>query len=190
MNIHRAFATFGLLSIGVFAVTLGPAFAAASPPAMQAATGAGSATTNPQMQGIDTEVRRIEQALPTLTRHEVMLQSNSLAGVTNVKWTKLHTYSSGTTVERMKLYPPAGSSQTEEFYYRGGKLIQVFREPNGADHEGHSPDAKGTRYYFDANGLFAVNDGRRTTTSLDAEQRAMGAKLQRESAAMLALAGK
>ncbi|MEO8748426.1 MAG: hypothetical protein ABI379_12335 [Rhodanobacter sp.] len=192
MKIHRALATTGMLSIAVFAFTLVPALAANSPPPMQATKAAQSndPAVATQMREIDAQVRKIEQALPTLARTEVMLKPGSLADVTEVKWSKLHAYASGNTIERLKVYPPAGSAKTEEFYYQDGSLILAFVEPNGAAHEGHSPEAKGTRYYFNANGLFANNDGKRTTTTPDAKQKAKGAKLQRESAALLGLSSK
>jgi hypothetical protein len=63
----------------------------------------------------------------------------------------------------------------------------VFHEPNGAGHEGHNPDAVGKRYYFNAQGLFAITENGRSRTTLDAADQAMGAKLQRVSAKLLAL---
>lgn len=192
MKIHRAIAMSSVLSFGVFALIAVPALAASGPQPMQVmhAAGSGTTTATMQMKDIDAQVRKVEQSLPTLTRHEVMLKPRSLAAVTDARWTRLHAYAKGDMVERLKVYPPAGSSKTEEFYYNDGKLIMVFQEPNGAAHEGHNADAQGTRYYFNANGLFAMRDGQRTTHSnqLDTKQKAMGAKLQRESSALLGLA--
>lgn len=183
MKKPHAFALTGALALGFCALPFASVHATA---AQDAAT-----STAPTTASIDGEVRRIEQALPTLKRKEVTLQPAALAGITETKWARLHAYGNDGQVERLKLYPPQGSAKTEEFYYQAGKLIHVFIEPNGAGHEGHDASAKGTRYYFNAGGLFAVGtDGATPNTRLDASQQAMGAKLVRESAALLALGAK
>ncbi|MEO8460045.1 MAG: hypothetical protein ABI451_05915 [Dokdonella sp.] len=143
-----------------------------------------------RVSAVDERVLEVEKDLPTLTRTEVMLAPASLGSVTDEKWAKLHAYSNGTSVERIKVYPSTGN-KTEEFYYDKGDLEMVFLEPNGASREGHDTHAEGTKYYFDANGLFAINVGGRMVQDIDLEAKAMGAKLQRESTALRnAAAGK
>lgn len=188
MKNPRISSGLALLSLAIAGLVASPAFAAGSVQAMPAGGGQSvAADSNMPLREIDTQVRSIEQALPDLTRHEVMLQPGDLAGITEAGWSKLHTYSRDAKVERLKVYAPAGQPKTEEFYYRDGQLIMVFHEPNGAGHEGHNPNAVGKRYYFNAQGLFAIDENGRNRTTLDADDQAMGAKLQRVSAKLLAL---
>jgi hypothetical protein len=118
---------------------------------------------------------------------EQMLSPDELKNVTNENWTKIHTYSDGADLKRMKLYPPAGSQRTEEFYYDDGKLVFVFLEANGAGKENHDQNATGDKYYFTDGKLIAATaaDGK----SLDvksAEAKRMSEKLQKESEAFRA----
>lgn len=113
------------------------------------------------MHKIDAEVSKIEVRRTKLTRKETMLNPDALVKVTDEKWTKINTYSDGTKIERLKVYPPAGSRKTEEFYYDNNQLVLVFIEPTGAGKVGHHANATGTKYYFDNKGLFAVmSDGK------------------------------
>jgi hypothetical protein len=136
-----------------------------------------------QVQAIDTYVRQTEDKVDRLTRKEVTLDANAIAKVTDEKWAKLHTYSDGDKVERLKVYPAAGS-KTEEFYYRDGQLVFAFIEPSGAGKHGHESDAKGTKYYFENGHLIAVaEDGKMGPVSEAA--RTMAEKITRESQAYL-----
>lgn len=138
---------------------------------------------NERLRKIDAEVGKIEVKMPRLTRKETMLNPDALVKVTDEKWTKIHTYSDGKKIERLKVYPSAGSRKTEEFYYDNNQLVLVFIEPTGAGKAGHHADATGTKYYFDNKGLFAVMSNGKTVGPLDDTTRAMGKKLQRESKA-------
>ena len=107
--------------------------------------------------------------------------------VTNENWTKIHTYSDGADLKRMKLYPTAGSQKTEEFYYRDGKPVFVFLEANGADKENHDQNATGDKYYFADGKLIAATaaDGKSIDVK-SAEAKKMSEKLQKESEAFRA----
>ncbi len=138
------------------------------------------------VEKINGQVAKVEGNISSLTRKEVMLKPDSLKGVTDEKWSKLHAYSDkGGTIRRLRVYPMKGSEKTEEFYYNKGNLMFVFLEKNGADKEGHDANAKGTKYYFDKSGLFAViePDGS-MMHDMDAKTKVMGEKLQRESKAL------
>lgn len=143
-----------------------------------------------RVRKIDAHVVKVEESLSKLTRKETMLKPDSLAKVTDEKWSKMHTYSDGSSLERLKVYPTSGSQKTEEFYYDNGNLVFVFVEAEGADKEGHDANAKGTKYYFGDKGLFAVvdSDGK-IVDPTEGKTPAMGEKLQRESKAFRA-AGK
>ena len=68
-----------------------------------------------KVSAIDTYVRSVEKNISSSQRKEQMLSPGDLKKVTNENWTKIHTYSDGTDLKRMKLYPTAGSQRTEEF---------------------------------------------------------------------------
>jgi hypothetical protein len=139
---------------------------------------------------IDARVTKVEERMSKLTRKETMLKPDALAKVTDEKWSKMHTYSDGAALERLKVYPTAGSQKTEEFYYDNDSLVFVFVEAEGAGKEGHDANAKGTKYYFSDKGLFAVMEsGGKMVDPTEDKTSAMGAKLQRESKAFRA-AGK
>lgn len=138
---------------------------------------------NERMRKIDAEVSKIEVRRLKLTRKETMLNPDALVKVTDEKWTKINTYSDGQKLERLKVYPLAGSRKTEEFYYDNNQLVLVFVEPTGAGKTGHHANATGTKYYFDNKGLFAVTADGKMVDPLDDHARAMGKKLQRESKA-------
>ena len=98
-----------------------------------------------------------------------MLSPDELKNVTNENWTKIHTYSDGADLKRMKLYPPAGSQRTEEFYYDDGTPVFVFLEANGAGKENHDQNATEDKYYFTDGKLIAATaaDGK----SIDVKKR-------------------
>ena len=81
-----------------------------------------------KVSAIEAYVRSVEKNISSSQRKEQMLSPDELKKVTNEDWTKIHTYSDGADLKRMKLYPPAGSQRTEEFYYRDGKPVFVFLE--------------------------------------------------------------
>jgi hypothetical protein len=147
----------------------------------KATTGSTSQEPNERMRKIDAEVTKVEEKMPKLTRKETTLKPGALVKATDEKWTKIHTYSDGKKIERLKVYPPAGSQKTEEFYYDNNQLVLVFIEPAGAGKAGHDTNAKGTKYYFHNKGLFAVMSDGKMIDPLDDKARAMGKKLQRES---------
>ena len=120
-------------------------------------------------------------------RKEQMLSPDELKNVTNENWTKIHTYSDGADLKRMKLYPPAGSQRTEEFYYHDGKPVFVFLEANGAGKENHDQNATGDKYYFTDGKLIAATaaDGKSIDVK-SAEAKKMSEKLQNESEAFRA----
>lgn len=135
---------------------------------------------------IDAHVKQVEGRLPQLTRKEATLNPDDLAQATDEKWNKIHTYADGKKIERLKVYPAAGSKKTEEFYYDNDRLVLVFIEPMGAGKEGHDSKAQGTKYYFDGMKMFAVMSDGKMVDSIDGKTRALGEKLQRESKAFRA----
>jgi hypothetical protein len=140
-----------------------------------------------KVTAIDAYVRSVEKNISSSQRKEQMLSPGDLKKVTNENWTKIHTYSDGADLKRMKLYPTAGSQKTEEFYYRDGKPIFVFLEANGADKENHDQNATGDKYYFADGKLIAATaaDGRSIDVK-SAEAKKMSEKLQKESEAFRA----
>jgi hypothetical protein len=84
------------------------------------------------VSAIDAYVRGVEKDAPSLTRKEAKLSEGELKTVTDEGWTKIHTYSDGAALKRMKMYPSGDSTKTEEFYYHDGKPVFVFLEENGA----------------------------------------------------------
>src|SRR6476646_5295221 len=69
-----------------------------------------------KVSAIDAYVRSVETNISSSQRKEQMLSPGELKNVTNENWTKIHTYSDGADLKRMKLYPTAGSQRTEELY--------------------------------------------------------------------------
>src|SRR6267142_282497 len=128
----------------------------------------------------DAYVRSVEQNISSSQRKEQMLSPGELKTVTNENWTKIHTYSDGTYLKRMKLYPPAGSQRTEEFYYRDGKPVFVFLEANGDGKENHDQNVTGDKYYFADGTLIAATtaDGKSIDVK-SAEAKKMSEKLQK-----------
>ena len=173
MKTRNIFAVLAVLSVGTLA---------ASAAEETKASGATGGVPEARVREIDAHVRSVEAKRTSLTRHETMLDPATLAKTTDEKWTKLHTYSDGKNVQRLKVYPTEGSQKTEEFYYDGNRLMFAFVEPKGVGNEGHDANAKGTKYYFDKNGLIAVATNGKLSAP-DEKARAMGEKLQRESKA-------
>ena len=140
-----------------------------------------------KVSATDAYVRSVEKNISSSQRKEQMLSPGELKNVTNENWTKIHTYSDGADLKRMKLYPPAGSQKTEEFYYRDGKPVFVFLEANGAGKENHDQNATGDKYYFADGKLIAATaaDGKSIDVK-SAEAKKMSEKLQKESEAFRA----
>ncbi|HEX3321432.1 MAG TPA: hypothetical protein VHR84_12070 [Terriglobales bacterium] len=142
-----------------------------------------------KVSAIEAYVRSVEKNISSSQRREQMLSPGELKNVTNENWTKIHTYSDGADLKRMKLYPPAGSQRTEEFYYHDGKPVFVFLEANGAGKENHDRNATGDKYYFTDGELIAATaaDGKSIDVK-SAEAKKMSEKLQKESEAFRATA--
>jgi hypothetical protein len=136
---------------------------------------------------IETYVRSVEKNISSSQRKEQVLSPGELKKVTNENWTKIHTYSDGADLKRMKLYPPAGSQRTEEFYYHDGKPVFVFLEANGAGKENHDQNATGDKYYFTDGKLIAATAANGKSIDVkSAEAKKMSEKLQKESEAFRA----
>ena len=135
-----------------------------------------------KVSATDTYVRSVEKNISSSQRKEQMLSPDQLKDITDENWTKIHTYSDGADLKRMKLYPTAGSQRTEEFYYRDGKPVFVFLEANGAGKENHDQNATGDKYYFANGELIAATaaDGKSIDVK-SAEAKKMSEKLQKES---------
>ena len=136
---------------------------------------------NGRIGEIDAYVRTEEKRLPQLTRKETVLEEGALAKASDEKWSKIHTYSDGGKVARLKVYPAGGGKKTEEFYYRNGQLVHVFIEPAGAGKRGYDAGARGEKYYFEKGKLLAAMEGGKMGGTGDSKTRAMAAKLKRES---------
>ncbi len=146
-----------------------------------------TASRQDKVAAIDGYVRSVEQSAKTYTRKEAELSPGELKKVTDEKWSKIHTYSDGAMLKRMKMYPAAGSTRTEEFYYHDGKPVFVFLEDNGVGKENHDANAVGQKFYF-ANGKLVEAlsaDGQALDTQIAATKR-MAKKLQKESTAFRA----
>ena len=140
-----------------------------------------------KVSAIEAYVRTVEKNISFSQRREQMLSPGEMENVTNENWTKIHTYSNGADLKRMKLYPPAGSQRTEEFYYHDGKPVFVFLEANGAGKENQDRNATGDKYYFTDGKLIAATatDGKSIDVK-SAEAKKMSEKLQKESEAFRA----
>lgn len=115
-------------------------------------------------------------------KKEVALTPELLKGITEAAWEKLHAYTDQGAVKRIKLYPGAGATKVEEFYFRDGQLVYVSDEPTGSE--------QAREQYFFANGqLIAAIESDGKLAPLDEAEKQKGAKLIAESAALLKLAG-
>ena len=179
------------LTVGCLAILTIATASAADPspkPTGDTAT-AKPASAGSGVQEIDIYVREVEKSASKLTRKEAMLSPDALKSVTDEKWTKVHTYSDGAKLKRMKVYPAAGSQKTEEFYYRNDQPVFVFVEANGAGKENHDANAKGDKYYF-ANGslVAAMHSDGKTMDVNSADAKKMADKLKKEAQAFRAAA--
>jgi hypothetical protein len=73
------------------------------------------ASASEKVSAIQAYVRSVEKNISSSQRKEQMLSPAELKKVTNENWTKIHTYSDGADLKRMKLYPPAGSQRQRSF---------------------------------------------------------------------------
>jgi hypothetical protein len=145
------------------------------------------ATMSDKVSAIDAYVRGVEKSASTLTRKEAKLSEDELKKVTDEKWAKIHTYSDGAALKRMKMYPSGDSKKTEEFYYHDGKPVFVFVEENGADKENHDANATGDKFYFaDGTLIGAISSDGKPMDMKSADVTKMSEKLKKESVAFRA----
>ena len=145
------------------------------------------ASTSDKVSAIDAYVRGVEKSAPSLTRKEAKLTDGELKEVTDEKWTKIHTYSDGAVLKRMKMYPGGDSKKTEEFYYHDGKPVFVFLEANGAGKENHDVNAVGDKFYFtDGTLIGGISSDGKAMDMKSADVMKMSTKLQKESTAFRA----
>ena len=104
------------------------------------------------MEKINQERTSIEARKNELTRHE--LSTKTLREQIKQKWSKLHYYSEGNEVVRVKTYPYDGiSTRTEEFYFNDGSLIFAIIQDQGLD-EGTAGETGDRKEYYYWNGQF------------------------------------
>ena len=145
------------------------------------------ASTSDKVDAINAYVRGVEKSAPSLTRKEAKLSDGELKTVTDEKWTKIHTYSDGAALKRMKMYPGGDSKKTEEFYYHDGKPVFVFLEENGSGKENHDANAVGDKFYFaDGTLIAAVSSDGKAMDMKSADVMKTSEKLQKESTAFRA----
>jgi hypothetical protein len=145
------------------------------------------ASMSDKVGAIDAYVRGVEKNVSSLTRKEAMLSEGELKKVTDEKWTKIHTYSDGAALKRMKMYPGGDSKKTEEFYYHDNKPVFVFLEENGVGKENHDVNAVGDKFYF-ADGILigAISSDGKAMDMKSADVMKKSDKLQKESTAFRA----
>ena len=142
------------------------------------------ATASDKIEAINAYVRGVEKSASSLTRKEAKLSDGELKNVTDEKWTKIHTYSDGADLKRLKTYPGGESKKTEEFYYHDGKPVFVFLEENGAGKENHDASAVGDKFYFaDGTLIGAISSNGKAMDVKSADVMKKSEKLQKESAA-------
>jgi len=145
------------------------------------------ASMSDKVTAIDAYVRGVEKSASSLTRKEATLSEGELKTVTDEKWMKIHTYSDGAALKRMKMYPGGDSKKTEEFYYHDNKPVFVFVEENGAGKENHDANAVGDKFYFaDGTLIAAMSSDGKALDMKSADVKKMSEKLQKESTAFRA----
>lgn len=117
-----------------------------------------------RIKTIEEYVKTIEAKLPkegtegtgdNLKRKETDISKETIKDLTDEKWANLHTYSDGNKVIRLKVYSAEGKKKTEEFYFLDDKPVYAFIENDGMGKKGDSSEAKGDKFYFGSEGLFA-----------------------------------
>jgi hypothetical protein len=142
------------------------------------------ASMSDKVTAIDAYVRGVEKSATSLTHKETKLSDGELKNATDEKWTKIHTYSDGAALKRMKMYPGSDSKKTEEFYYHDNKPVFVFVEENGAGKENHDANAVGDKFYFAGGTLIAaMSSNGKAMDMKSADVTKMSGKLQKESTA-------
>jgi len=174
------------MCVGLVAMMSGRGAEKAKNPSLAILSG-NKAGVSAKVSAIEVYVRSVEKNISSSQRKEQMLYPGELKNVTNENWTKIHSYSDGADLKRMKLYPPADSQRTEEFYYHDGKPVFVFLEANGAGKENHDQNTTGDKYYFtDGKLIAATAAGGKSMDVKSAEAEKMSEKLQKESEAFRA----
>ncbi len=123
-----------------------------------------SMAADERVAAINAYVKNIEAKLPKqgaeatageLTRKETDISNENFGDATNEKWAEMHTYYADGKLMRLKVYSPEGEKKTEEFYFYNDKPVFAFIESDGAGKTGDSSEAKGDKFYFGSEGLFA-----------------------------------
>lgn len=177
-----------LLPIGLTLTVLACSKPAPTPPPAPVAaptTAPATASVNAlsaEAAAIQTYVDQVEAEFrDKYQQKEIALTPGLLKGVTDAAWQKMHAYLDQGVVKRIKLYPAAGATKVEEFYYRDGQLVYVSDEPTGTD--------QGREQYFFGNGqlLAATETDGKVAVLTDAEK-IKGSKLVSEAASFLKIA--
>lgn len=148
---------------------------AAPPPAAPAALGTEAQAIASYVDEVESEFRE------GYRKKEIALTPKVLEGITSAPWVKLDAYADQGVVKRLKLYPAAGSTKVEEFYFRDGQLVYVSDEPTGTE------SAREQYFFADGQLIEAIEADGRTATLGDAEK-LKGTKLVAEAQAFLKLA--
>lgn len=150
-----------------------------------------SISADERVSAIDAYIKNIEAKIPAkgatatageLERREIDLSGKSFGDATEENWATMHAYYHDGKLKRLKVYSPEGEKKTEEFYFYDDKPIFVFIENDGAGKVGDSSEAKGDKFYFGSEGLFAGTkaDGGKMDASSE-EFKKYGEKLLKES---------
>jgi len=96
---------------------------------------------------IDQMKNKIEADKSKLKQAE--MSTKDLRGQIKQKWSKIHFYSDGDKVVRVKTYPyDQISERTEEFYFNDSKLIFAIIKDDGNKNQGDDEKVKSKMYYF------------------------------------------
>ena len=86
-----------------------------------------SMSVDDRIKAIYEYIKSIEAKLPkdgtdgtadNLKRNEADISKDAIKDVTDEKWAKMHSYSDGSKVKRIKVYSAEGEKKTEEFVRR------------------------------------------------------------------------
>lgn len=100
------------------------------------------------VEEIESFRNNIEDNLEELDRHEISL--GEARSQIKQKWSKMHAYTQGDQLVRVKLYPHEGiSTRTEEFYFSNEELQIVFIEDYGkSEGEDNMETPEGKTFWF------------------------------------------
>lgn len=138
-----------------------------------------SMAADERVAAIDAYVKSIEAKLPPsgseesgdmLKRKETDLSNDSFVDVTDEKWAKMDTYYDGEKLMRLKVYSAEGQKKTEEFYFYNDKPIFAFIENDGMGKKGDATEAKGDKFYFGSEGMFAMTKADGTKADASSEE--------------------